>query len=285
MPQDTVIYVTNILIGGILAGLMTHHWLRQGHTESVRYWMLAAWVMTAADVLFAARPGLPYWMARIFPTLLVTVGHGVLLLGAEKTAGLSRRWRLVLAVLVVHAAGLVFFLALGRATNWRMVFNGVIWASLSLASCWCLRKAPAVFWRPLLAPANAFLFHGLFHCVRVTLAVVFQVRGWSEASAWLQVVGDLEVSLFMVALFVSLLVALLQQRNEELSQALTEVQTLSGLLPICAWCKKIRDDDGYWQQLEDYFQSRSRIKFTHGICADCYKEQALSGKGSPPKPA
>jgi hypothetical protein len=134
-----------------------------------------------------------------------------------------------------------------------------------------------VFWKPLLAPANVFLVHGIFHGLRVVSAVLFQMRGWNDASAVLQTVGDLEVSLFMVALFVSLLVAHLQLRNEELSQALAEVRTLTGLLPICAWCKKIRDDDGYWQKLEDYFQTRSQIKFTHGICADCYGEQT-SGK-------
>ena len=273
MAIETIIYVTNILIGGILASLMTHHWLRQEHSERVRYWMLATWVMTVADVLFAMRLVVPYWFARVVPTLFVTVGHGVLLLGAQKTADVPRRWKLVLGAIGLHAAGLILFLAIGRSSNWRMVFNGLIWASLSLASSWCFRRAAPVFWRPLLGPANVFLAHGLFHCLRVSSAVLFEMLGWTEASVWLQTVGDLEVSLFMVALFVSLLVAHLQLRNEELARALAEVQTLSGLLPICAWCKKIRDDDGYWQKLEDYFQSHSQIKFTHGICADCYQEQ------------
>ncbi len=274
MQLDTIIYVTNILIGLILASLMTHHWLRQEHSERVRYWMLATWVMTAADVLFALRPVVPPWFARVIPTLAVTVGHGVLLLGAQKTADVPRRWKLILAVVALHAIGLIVFLVIGRPSNWRMVFNGLIWASLSLSSAWCFRHAAAVFWKPLLGPANVFLCHGLFHCLRVISAVLFEMRGWTQASAVLQTVGDLEVSMFMVALFVSLLVAHLQLRNEELSSALAEVQTLSGLLPICAWCKKIRDDDGYWQKLEDYFQTRSQIKFTHGICADCYGEQA-----------
>lgn len=273
MPLDTIIYVTNILIGGILASLMTHHWLRQEHSERMRYWMLAAWVMTAADVLFALRPLMPLWFARVIPTLAVTVGHGVLLLGAQKTADIPRRWRLILGVIGVHAAGLVFFLALGQLSNWRMVFNGLIWASISLATAWCFRHAADFFWRPLLAPASVFLAHGLFHCLRALTAAFFETGGWTGAWMVLQIVGDLEVSLFMVALFVSLLVAHLQWRNEELSRALAEVQALSGLLPICAWCKKIRDDDGYWQKLEDYFQSRSQIKFTHGICADCYGDQ------------
>jgi PAS domain S-box-containing protein len=58
----------------------------------------------------------------------------------------------------------------------------------------------------------------------------------------------------------------------ELKNALAEVRTLGGLLPICASCKKIRDDKGYWTQLEGYIQAHSGAKFTHGICPDCMKE-------------
>jgi ligand-binding sensor domain-containing protein len=63
--------------------------------------------------------------------------------------------------------------------------------------------------------------------------------------------------------------AQLEARNEELSQALTRVKQLSGLLPICSCCKKIRDDRGYWNQLENYISSHSEADFTHGICPDC----------------
>ncbi|MBF0496380.1 MAG: PAS domain S-box protein [Deltaproteobacteria bacterium] len=55
----------------------------------------------------------------------------------------------------------------------------------------------------------------------------------------------------------------------ELKKALTEVRTLSGLLPICASCKKIRDDQGYWTQIETYIKAHSQADFTHGICPDC----------------
>jgi len=63
-------------------------------------------------------------------------------------------------------------------------------------------------------------------------------------------------------------------------QALLEVKTLSGLLPICAACKKIRDDQGYWSDIELYIQEHSEAQFTHGICPDCmrrlYPESASS---------
>lgn len=64
----------------------------------------------------------------------------------------------------------------------------------------------------------------------------------------------------------------LVQKNEALETALAEVKTLSGLLPICAHCKKIRDDKGYWNQLEAYLGKHSDIMLSHGICPECLKE-------------
>lgn len=55
----------------------------------------------------------------------------------------------------------------------------------------------------------------------------------------------------------------------ELQEALSHVRTLSGMLPICAWCKKIRDDAGYWQEVETYIHRHSNAEFSHGICPDC----------------
>lgn len=55
----------------------------------------------------------------------------------------------------------------------------------------------------------------------------------------------------------------------DLQHALQEVETLRGLLPICAGCKKIRDDQGYWNHIETYFSKHSGIDFTHTLCPDC----------------
>ena len=68
-------------------------------------------------------------------------------------------------------------------------------------------------------------------------------------------------------------------------EALEQVRTLTGLLPICAWCKKIRDEEGRWQQLERYISLHSDAKFTHGLCEECERRleadrQALNLKGA-----
>jgi len=56
---------------------------------------------------------------------------------------------------------------------------------------------------------------------------------------------------------------------KELQNALEHVKRLKGLLPICAWCKKIRDDRGYWQEVETYLHEHSDVDFSHGICPEC----------------
>jgi DNA-binding NtrC family response regulator len=58
----------------------------------------------------------------------------------------------------------------------------------------------------------------------------------------------------------------------ELRESLAKIKTLSGLLPICAWCKKIRDDAGYWQQLESYIGKHSGAEFSHSICPECLEK-------------
>ena len=56
----------------------------------------------------------------------------------------------------------------------------------------------------------------------------------------------------------------------ELREALQNVKTLAGLLPLCAWCRKVRNDVGYWQQIENYVSHHTDARFTHGMCPECF---------------
>ncbi len=64
----------------------------------------------------------------------------------------------------------------------------------------------------------------------------------------------------------------LESKNIELEKAIKEIELLQTILPICSKCKSIRDDKGYWTQVEDYISSHSDIKFTHSICETCSDE-------------
>lgn len=78
--------------------------------------------------------------------------------------------------------------------------------------------------------------------------LVFALRRWNEAS-------------FLHKRMVS--------RNHELEKAVAEIRQLKGILPICSGCKKVRDDEGYWQQVEQYVETHSHARFSHSMCPDC----------------
>lgn len=64
----------------------------------------------------------------------------------------------------------------------------------------------------------------------------------------------------------------LADRVGELEDALAQVKQLQGLLPICSYCKNIRDEQNYWQRLDSYLMEHADVMFSHGICPDCYRE-------------
>lgn len=69
-------------------------------------------------------------------------------------------------------------------------------------------------------------------------------------------------------------------RVKELQEALDQIKTLEGIVPICMYCKKIRNDQNYWQQVETYISQHSKAEFTHGLCPDClekYFKRPLEG--------
>jgi CheY-like chemotaxis protein len=67
-------------------------------------------------------------------------------------------------------------------------------------------------------------------------------------------------------------------RVHELEDALARVKKLQGLLPICAWCKRIRDDRNYWQQVDAYISDHSEAEFSHCVCPDCYEKVGHPGQ-------
>ena len=91
----------------------------------------------------------------------------------------------------------------------------------------------------------------------------------SVAANFLLIVALVIVSTGEIGYLLSDKIKKLKEKNTELEKAKNEIETLQGFLPICSSCKKIRDDDGYWNQIEDYISKRSDILFSHSLCESC----------------
>lgn len=69
----------------------------------------------------------------------------------------------------------------------------------------------------------------------------------------------------------------LGERVEELEKALAQVRRLEGLLPICSYCKRIRNEQDYWERVDNYISQHANVRFSHNICPECYEKHVKSG--------
>jgi hypothetical protein len=77
------------------------------------------------------------------------------------------------------------------------------------------------------------------------------------------------------------LILILNLEHVALQNSQEKVRQLRGLLPICAWCRRIRDDDGYWHEIEVYVRNHSKAEFTHGLCSECERRLAEDAAAIP----
>ena len=238
-----------------------------------------------AGTMMTASGAASYWSAWqtwwIADALGVLVVAPVVLTWAGRWAALFkviRPWRI--------AEGAALFL--GMAFVAECVYADLLPASMTVP----ILILPFLLWAPLRfgppSAAAAVLVVGL-----VGLWNTSQGRGPYTLLTALpnQQMLRAQGTLGMVSLSLMLLAAAVAERKRveqeritlivELELALNEIKTLRGLLPLCAWCKKIRNDQGFWQGLEDYLRTHSEAQFTHGMCPDCLESQlaALAGKG------
>lgn len=281
MSPTQAIYLVNVLICAVLALLLTFLWKRTDRERSLGTFMATAWFLLAADVSFFIRASLPFWAGRFFPTLFVTVGQILLLMGANRVTGRPDGRRLAIGITVAHAVVLTVFLVyFGGISSLRTILNGVIWGGLSFAAAAVLIKAPDADVRTAMGNAAlVFVLHGSFHLFRSFSALLTLTDIGVGTPAWIQVAGDVEVAVFMVGLFGALLVGYALLHGKRLLATERELRELSTLLPVCAWCKNVRSDQGYWQRIEDYFASRGNVRVTHGMCDSC-QAKALAEEDS-----
>lgn len=125
------------------------------------------------------------------------------------------------------------------------------------------------------------MFCGFIYVI-VTIAIL--IRGSYIAFIYPQtpnlftsnVVQDIAFAVIFVCIVMITFVYMLMinmKFNNELRMALSEVKTLKSLLPICSYCKNIRDDENDWQKLEDYLLKHTDTNFSHGICPSCYDNE------------
>ncbi|MBI4799999.1 MAG: hypothetical protein HY794_14990 [Desulfarculus sp.] len=288
---------TLVLAAGIIA-VVLFAYLLHVHLSRKTYPGFALWTRGSLAagtglILIALRGVVPDLLSIVLSGALIIYYPLMILKGLAAFAGRRLSWWPDLAIYLLFTAGTSWF-TYGQINVALRIFI----ISLAL-SYYCLRSAllAAGGVATLLGSRNWMLIASL-----AGLAALFLARGLANLLGLSQTTdflasNSLQAGTFMASFAgqiftVTGLVSLNMQRLEQdLALSQREVNLLSGLLPICANCKRIRDDSGYWHQVEAYISSRSEAKFSHGICPQCIRElypdiseQILSQEKQQPAP-
>ena len=277
----TIIYLE--AIGNIACALALHLHRNQPYSDrAFRFFMVGKALQAFAWALLGLRGEIVDPVSVYLGNVLLIAGFTLEALALTTAAEPDRGWERVFGALGL--GGVLAFLGVAHLPGLRIPVASV--ATLLVFGT----AAVAILRRP--APSRVQVAVGVlalaFCAVLVARALLaFPAFGHFELLASNSVQACTFVMVFIV-LFVNGVAFLLMQKEAgdrrleesvvKLQKALSEIKILGGLLPICASCKKIRDDQGYWNQIETYIASHSDAVFTHGICPDC-REQLYPGLG------
>jgi len=238
------------------------------------HWTVSAFCYMLGMLLIGLRNTLPAAFTIVLPNGLLIGTLCLLGAGIATFADLKHRlWRYAVPVALSMALSAVFTYHTPSLHTRIAIFS----ALFALCAFWCAilihRHIPR-------------FLHSANRLLELSLAVgglwsVFRgiYTPWFESShadlllsSPVQGASLLIYTVTFIALCFGLSVLNSQRVEYDLSRANDEVKVLKGIIPICAACKKIRDDKGYWTQVESYIRSHSEAEFSHGLCPDCVKK-------------
>jgi hypothetical protein len=263
-------FAFNLLATAFLGG----SWRAGRSYPGLPHWTLAAVLATLGGPLIAARPVLPIVLSALVGSGLLLAAQVLVLVGLRHFSGTGETMGRPTAVLLAAAAlAFLFFLLARPSVGVRVMIYSACAAWFSAACAWhCLRRIDAAIGSPATFLAALFAVLSVGHLARLATAAVVTLGG-SDPGLFDR--AQLESSILLVNL-VSFSVVLftlpsLRQRRLllDLERSAAQVRKLEGILPICMYCKRIRDAGDSWQVLEAYISERSAAAFSHGICPDC----------------
>ncbi|MBI5521992.1 MAG: hypothetical protein HY910_05130 [Desulfarculus sp.] len=285
LDPRTVILVS-MVIYVLLAMAMVLFSASLKHQRGPGYWALGTSGWALFSLLLFLRDILPDWLTIVVANQGLVMSLCLVAQGLALLLGQRPPLAFHLAVSVANLAGFLYFTYMLPSFSGRVV---VFSLAIIVLGAEMARRLLPLRQKPN-DPTRLLVLFTLITCMaafslRIALTSLDACQGLLQDRV-INVVFLVFFPMSVVALNFSLLGlaasrfarqkdevnATLAETNGQLQEALDNVRTLSGLLPICSHCKKIRDDQGYWQQIEGYLREHTDADFTHGICPACAQE-------------
>lgn len=218
------------------------------------------------------------WLSQFYTDILATL-FAITLAIFRKRVPYNLKTALIISLSFALAIASTINLALsGFLCEYLML------AVLSGAIFWERKQALVIF----IISAVIILSMGTLACFGIIANEIDLNTYSSTPSSWLGAFSDFSLIAALSILITGKIGHELSAKTAELKKALEEIKQLQGILPICSRCKKIRDDNGYWNQVETYIEKHTDALFSHGICKPCadelYGDKEWYNKSDPEQP-
>lgn len=282
LSLKTMIFVASIsaFSMALFFGLVT----TRDRSRHMFFWTTAFSCKAMAFFLVYQGGHFPKWVSSVFATMLVLVSLHLFQVGIQALHNRSVHWNTFYIFDLIALIMLISSRVLFAPKIFLIVLSLLIAFGNSFVIFVLLRKIPAGMKQVQMLAASIFGIGILLLSIRVVWMAsssdaIFTSSSFTKALFAKEILGNMLLGMALLAMVYWRIHLDQITLIEELEYALSQVQTLQGLLPVCAWCKKIRDDKGNWQQMEEYVSLRTHAEFSHGICPEC-RSKLKSGKPS-----
>ncbi len=280
------ILICNAAVTAFLGSALYFYKSNQKTYPGFGFWMSGTFIVTIGYISIVLRGTIAEWVSIIMVNGAFSLAAVLRLEGAELFIRDHRinRWYYSIPVIVMALCAVFYFL-LDSIIIRNLIFSlSVTFIGVLIGSKF-IHYAPRYNRNVYKVTGTLFYMFGLVMMVRAVMWILHPGFGLFN-SGQTQVVYFLAIMIFETGWGMALLMMNSQRLEEDLwtsqnklhvtiaklEKAMSEIKTLSGLLPICSSCKKIRDDKGYWNQIESYIKIHTEAEFSHSLCPDCARE-------------
>jgi len=259
------------VVSAILCVPMAYIYVARKTYPGFGSWLCGVSFHTAGMLLLALRGHIPDVLSVVGANLFIALYLVLLTRGATAfVGGVQRTWIQVMSLAFLLVTSFYFTYVIPSVSIRIVIFSAVmipygIWVG------WIVTRRVPVLLRNmnwfLTVAVGAFVF---WLMARIVLTVLFErTMGELMSPSLVQGMSFVIFATLNVLSILGLITLNFQRVEDDLLRSVDEIKTLRGIIPICSSCKKIRDDQGYWKQLEAYMKDHADITFSHGSCPEC----------------
>ncbi len=267
--------LTASFVGMLMCVVMIYVYSTQKTYNGFQFWVYGSIAFFSGMILLSMRGLVPQFVTIIIANgasavYFALIPYGLKLFLKKHTS----KWSYIAAI-TLFVLLFLYFTYIDFNVSARIIIIALLKIVFLVYSAYCVIKySKTINIKPNIVLLYSFAIYSAYSLFRIVYTIAYE-NSITEfmSSSNIQAIMFIVKILGNISIFFGLIIYNLQRVERDFLDSTAEVNTLQGILPICCECKQVRDDAGYWQQVEQYISNHSEAKFSHGFCPDCYEKE------------